>query len=112
MAQTNRKDLEIVSINDLFSAKDNAHLLRHDSVHGRFPGEVTVSGDSINVGSGPIKVLAERDPHKLPWKALDIDVVMECTGIFTDRDKAASHLEAGAKRVLGCAPAKGARLPV
>jgi glyceraldehyde 3-phosphate dehydrogenase len=112
MVEAKRKDVEVVAINDLFSAKDNAHLLRHDSVHGRFPGEVTVSGDSIDVGNGPIKVLAERDPRKLPWKALDIDVVMECTGIFTDRDKAAAHLEAGAKRVLVSAPAKGADLTV
>jgi glyceraldehyde 3-phosphate dehydrogenase len=112
IVEARRKDLEIVAINDLFSAKDNAHLLRHDSVHGRFPGEVTVAGDSINVGGGPIKVLAERDPNKLPWKSLHIDVVMECTGIFTDRDKAAAHLEAGAKRVLVSAPAKGADLTV
>ncbi|HEU0060375.1 MAG TPA: type I glyceraldehyde-3-phosphate dehydrogenase [Hyphomicrobiaceae bacterium] len=112
IAEAKRKDLEIVAINDLFSAKDNAHLLRHDSVHGRFPGEVTVAGDSIDVGSGPIKVLAERDPNKLPWKSLNIDVVMECTGVFTDRDKAAAHLEAGAKRVLVSAPAKGADLTV
>jgi glyceraldehyde 3-phosphate dehydrogenase (phosphorylating) len=112
IAEAKRGDVEVVAINDLFSAKDNAHLLRHDSVHGRFPGEVTVAGDSINVGAGPIKVLAEREPHKLPWKALDIDVVMECTGIFTDRDKAAAHLEAGAKRVLVSAPAKGADLTV
>ena len=112
IVEAQRKDLEVVAINDLFSAKDNAHLLRHDSVHGRFPGEVSVAGDSINVGHGPIKVLAERDPHKLPWKNLDIDVVMECTGIFTDRDKAAAHLEAGAKRVLVSAPAKGADLTV
>jgi glyceraldehyde 3-phosphate dehydrogenase len=112
IVEANRKDVEIVAINDLFSAKDNAHLLRHDSVHGPFPGEVTVAGDSIDVGSGPIKVLAERDPKKLPWKSLNIDVVMECTGIFTDRDKAALHLEAGAKRVLVSAPAKGADLTV
>jgi glyceraldehyde 3-phosphate dehydrogenase len=112
IVEAKRKDLEVVAINDLFSAKDNAHLLRHDSVHGRFPGEVSVAGDSINVGRGPIKVLAERDPHKLPWKTLGIDVVMECTGIFTDRDKAAAHLEAGAKRVLVSAPAKGADLTV
>jgi glyceraldehyde 3-phosphate dehydrogenase len=112
IVEANRKDIEIVAINDLFSAKDNAHLLRHDSVHGRFPGEVTVQGDSIDVGSGPIKVLAERDPKKLPWKSLNIDVVMECTGIFTDRDKAAAHLEAGAKRVLVSAPAKAADLTV
>ena len=112
IVEAKRKDLEIVAINDLFSAKDNAHLLRYDSIHGRFPGEVTVAGDSIDVGGGPIKVLAERDPHKLPWKSLNIDVVMECTGIFTDRDKAAAHLEAGAKRVLVSAPAKGADLTV
>jgi glyceraldehyde 3-phosphate dehydrogenase (phosphorylating) len=112
IVEANRKDLEIVAINDLFSAKDNAHLLRYDSVHGRFPGEVTVAGDSINVGSGPIKVLAERDPKKLPWKSLHIDVVMECTGIFTDREQAAAHLEAGANRVLVSAPAKGADLTV
>jgi glyceraldehyde 3-phosphate dehydrogenase len=112
IVEAKRKDVEIVAINDLFSAKDNAHLLRHDSVHGRFPGDVSVAGDSIDVGNGPIKVLAERDPHKLPWKSMDIDVVMECTGIFTDRDKAAAHLEAGAKRVLVSAPAKGADLTV
>jgi len=112
IVEAKRKDVEIVAINDLFSASDNAHLLRHDSVHGRFPGVVKVDGDSIDVGTGPIKVLAERDPKKLPWKALQIDLVMECTGIFTDRDKAAAHLEAGAKRVLVSAPAKGADLTV
>jgi glyceraldehyde 3-phosphate dehydrogenase len=112
IVEAKRKDLEIVAINDLFSAKDNAHLLRYDSVHGRFPGAVTVVGDSINVGGGPIQVLAERDPNKLPWKSLNIDVVMECTGIFTDRDKAAAHLEAGARRVLVSAPAKAADLTV
>ena len=102
----------MVAINDLFSAKDNAHLLRYDSVHGRFPGEVKVEGDSIDVGYGPIKVLAERDPKKLPWKSLGIDIVMECTGIFTDKEKAVAHLEAGAKRVLVSAPSKGADLTV
>jgi len=112
IVEAKRKDVEVVAINDLFSAKDNAHLLRYDSVHGRFPGEVKVEGESIDVGLGPIKVLAERDPRKLPWKALGIDVVMECTGIFTDKEKAAAHLEAGAKRVLVSAPAKGADLTV
>jgi glyceraldehyde 3-phosphate dehydrogenase len=102
----------VVAINDLFSAKDNAHLLKYDSVHGRFPGTVRVEGDTLDVGSGPIKVLAERDPKKLPWKSLGIDIVMECTGIFTDRDKAAAHLEAGARRVLVSAPSKGADLTV
>ena len=112
IAEAGRKDLQVVAINDLFSAKDNAHLLRYDSVHGRFPGEVKVDGDSIDVGFGPIKVLAERDPRKLPWKSLDIDIVMECTGIFTDKEKAVAHLEAGAKRVLVSAPSKGADLTV
>jgi glyceraldehyde 3-phosphate dehydrogenase len=112
LVEARRKDLEVAAINDLFSAKDNAHLLRHDSVHGRFPGQVKVEGESIDVGSGPIKVLSERDPKKLPWKALGIDIVMECTGIFTDRDKAAAHLEAGAKRVLVSAPSKGADITV
>jgi glyceraldehyde 3-phosphate dehydrogenase len=112
IAEAKRRDLEVVAVNDLFSAKDNAHLLRYDSVHGRFPGEVKVEGESIDVGSGPIKVLAERDPKKLPWKSLQIDVVMECTGIFTDKDKAAAHLEAGAKRVLVSSPSKGADLTV
>ena len=112
LVEARRKDLQVIAINDLFSAKDNAHLLKYDSVHGRFPGEIKVEGDSIDVGSGPIKVLSERDPKKLPWKALEIDIVMECTGIFTDRDKAAAHLEAGAKRVLVSAPSKGADLTV
>jgi glyceraldehyde 3-phosphate dehydrogenase len=112
IAEAGRKDLQVVAINDLFSAKDNAHLLRYDSVHGRFPGEVRVDGDSIDVGFGPIKVLAERDPKKLPWKSLGIDIVMECTGIFTDKEKAVAHLEAGAKRVLVSAPSKGADLTV
>ena len=112
IAEAGRKDLQVIAINDLFSAKDNAHLLRFDSVHGRFPGEVKVAGESIDVGFGPIKVLAERDPKKLPWKSLDIDIVMECTGIFTDKEKAAAHLEAGAKRVLVSAPSKGADLTV
>jgi glyceraldehyde 3-phosphate dehydrogenase len=112
IAEAGRKDLQVIAVNDLFSAKDNAHLLRFDSVHGRFPGVVKVEGESIDVGFGPIKVLAERDPKKLPWKSLGIDIVMECTGIFTDKDKAAAHLEAGAKRVLVSAPSKGADLTV
>jgi glyceraldehyde 3-phosphate dehydrogenase len=112
IAEAGRKDLQVIAINDLFSAKDNAHLLRFDSVHGRFPGNVKVEGESIDVGFGPIKVLAERDPKKLPWKSLGIDIVMECTGIFTDKEKAAAHLEAGAKRVLVSAPSKGADLTV
>jgi glyceraldehyde 3-phosphate dehydrogenase len=112
LAEANRRDLQVVAINDLASAKDNAHLFKYDSVHGRFPGTVKVEADSIDVGLGPIKVLAERDPKKLPWKELGVDIVMECTGIFTDRDKAAQHLEAGARRVLVSAPSKGADLTV
>jgi glyceraldehyde 3-phosphate dehydrogenase len=112
IVEQQRTDIEIVAINDLISAKDNAHLLRYDSVHGRFPGTIVVEEQAIDVGRGPIKVLAEREPRKLPWGALGIDVVMECTGIFTDRDRAAAHLEAGAKRVLVSAPSKGADLTV
>jgi glyceraldehyde 3-phosphate dehydrogenase (phosphorylating) len=112
IAEAKRKDLEVVAVNDLFPAKDQAHLFKYDSVHGPFPGTVKVEAHSIDVGSGPIKVLAERDPRKLPWKDLGIDIVMECTGIFTDREKAAQHLEAGAKRVLVSAPSKGADLTV
>jgi glyceraldehyde 3-phosphate dehydrogenase len=112
IAEAKRKDVTVVAINDLVSAKDNAHLFKYDSVHGRFPGEVKVDGDILDVGMGPIKVLAERDPKKLPWKDLGIDIVMECTGIFTDKEKAAAHLEAGAKRVLVSAPSKGADLTV
>jgi glyceraldehyde 3-phosphate dehydrogenase len=112
IVEAKRRDVEVVAINDLVSAKDNAHLFKHDSVHGTFPGDVEVGADTIDVGTGPIKVLAERDPKKLPWKDLGIDVVMECTGIFTDREKAAQHLEAGAKRVLVSAPSKGADLTV
>src|SRR5204863_6307037 len=90
-----------------------AHLFKYDSVHGTFPGEVKVIGDSIDVGLGaPIKVLAEKDPSKLPWKDLGVDIVMECTGIFTDKDKAQVHLAAGAKRVLVSAPSVGADLTV
>jgi len=112
IVEAKRKDIQVVAVNDLVSAKDNAHLLKYDSVHGRFPGTVKVEGDSIDAGTGPIEVLAERDPKKLPWKQLGIDIVMECTGIFTDRDKAAAHLEAGAGRVLVSAPSKGADLTV
>lgn len=86
--------------------------MRYDSVHGRFPGTVTVSGDTIDVGQGPIKVTAVRNPAELPWKELNVDIALECTGIFTARDKAAAHLEAGAKRVIVSAPADGADLTV
>jgi len=111
IAESGRTDLQVVAVNDLGSAADNAHLLKYDSVHGIYPKPVSVDGDNIDVGIGyPIKVLAERDPTRLPWKELDIDIVMECTGIFTARDKAAVHLEAGARRVLVSAPSSGADL--
>src|SRR5438477_59867 len=108
IAESGRKDIEVVGINDLGPVETNAHLLRFDSVHGRFPGTVTVEGDSISLGDGKIKVSAERDPTKLPWKALGVDIALECTGIFTARDKATLHLTAGAKRVLVSAPADNA----
>ena len=108
IAESGRTDIEVVAINDLGPVETNAHLLRFDSVHGRFPGTVTVEGDTISLGNGKIKVTAERDPAKLPWKELGIDIAMECTGIFTAKEKAAAHLTAGAKRVLISAPADGA----
>jgi len=108
IAESGRKDIEVVGINDLGPVETNAHLLRFDSVHGRFPGTVTVDGDSISVGNGKIKVSAERDPAKLPWKALGVDIALECTGIFTAKEKAALHLTAGARRVLVSAPAENA----
>src|ERR671926_1324459 len=107
-----RRDIEVVAINDLGPVETNAHLLRYDSVHGRFPREVKVSGDTIDVGTGPIKVTAERDPSKLPHKELGVDIAMECTGIFTSKEKASAHLAAGAKRVLVSAPADNADLTV
>jgi glyceraldehyde 3-phosphate dehydrogenase len=106
LVETGRHDIEIVAINDLGPVETNAHLLEFDSVHGRFPGPVSTTEDSIDVGRGPIRVTSLRDPAELPWG--DIDVVLECTGIFTDRNKAAAHLENGAKRVLVSAPSKGA----
>src|ERR1700753_630787 len=112
IAESGRKDIEVVAANDLGPVETNAHLLRYDSVHGRFPGTVTVKGDTISIGNGAIKVTAERDPSKLPWKELGIDVALECTGIFTSKDKASAHLTAGAKRVLISAPADGVALTV
>ncbi len=106
IVESGRTDIEVVAINDLGPVETNAHLVRYDSVHGRFPGNVTVSGDTIDVGRGPIKVTAERDPKALPWG--DVDIALECTGIFTARDKAAMHLENGSSRVLVSAPASGA----
>jgi glyceraldehyde 3-phosphate dehydrogenase len=110
--ESRRDDLQVVAINDLGPVKANAHLLKHDSVHGLFPGEIKTGADFIDLGKGPIKVTAERDPTKLPWKELRIDIVAECTGIFTKRDQAMMHVAAGAKRVLVSAPADGADLTV
>lgn len=110
--ESGRTDIEVVAINDLGPVETNAHLLRYDSVHGRFPAEVTVKGDTINVGRGAMKVHAVRNPAELPWAAEGVDIALECTGIFTARDKAALHLEAGAKRVIVSAPADNADLTV
>jgi glyceraldehyde 3-phosphate dehydrogenase len=103
-----RGDIEVVAINDLGPVETNAHLLRYDSVHGRFPGSVSVDGDTIDVGHGKIKVTAVRNPAELPHKDLGVDIALECTGLFTKKDKASAHLEAGAKRVLVSAPCDGA----
>ena len=106
--ESGRQDIEVVAINDLGPVETNAHLLRFDSVHGRFPHVVTVEGDIINVGSEKFKATAVKDPSQLPWKELGVDIAMECTGIFTSKDKASAHLTAGAKRVIVSAPADGA----
>jgi glyceraldehyde 3-phosphate dehydrogenase len=103
--ESGRTDIEVIAINDLGPVETNAHLMRYDSVHGRFPGTVTVSGDTIDVGRGPIKVTAVRDPKELPW-------ALECTGIFTSKEKASAHLSNGSKRVIVSAPADGADLTV
>ncbi|RJL20119.1 type I glyceraldehyde-3-phosphate dehydrogenase [Paracoccus siganidrum] len=106
IVESGRTDIEVVAINDLGPVETNAHLLRYDSVHGRFPAKVTVSGNSIDVGRGPIEVSAIRNPAELPWG--DVDVIMECTGIFTSKEKCQPHLQTGAKRVLISAPGDGA----
>ena len=103
-----RNDIEFVAVNDLGDVKTNAHLLKYDSVHGTFPGDIKSDDKSITVNGHKVDVLALRDPTKLPWKDLGVDMVLECTGIFSDRDKAAVHLEAGAPKVLVSAPSKGA----
>ena len=108
MIEHNRQGIEVVAINDLGPVETNAHLLRYDSVHGRFPNEVKTTADTIDAGAGPMKVFAERDPAKLPWGDLGVDIVFECTGIFADKEKASAHLAGGAKRVLVSVPAKNA----
>ncbi|MGO4872872.1 MAG: type I glyceraldehyde-3-phosphate dehydrogenase [Roseiarcus sp.] len=112
IVESGRKDIQVVTVNDLGPVETNAHLLRFDSVHGRFPAEVTTSGDTITVAGAPIKVTAIKDPTQLPHKALGVDIALECTGIFTSREKAAMHLAAGAKRVIVSAPSDGADLTV
>ena len=108
IGESGRTDVNVVAINDLGSPEHNAHMLAYDSVHGKYPGDVTVTGDTMDIGMGPIKVLAERDPSKLPWGEMGVDLVMECTGIFNDKDKAMAHVNAGAKKVLCSAPATNA----
>jgi glyceraldehyde 3-phosphate dehydrogenase len=105
--EQDRDDVEVVAINDLGSVEANARLLKYDSVHGRFDGEITTGENWMDIGRGRISVTAERDPAKLPWKALGVDVALECTGIFTKREAAAKHLEAGAKKCIVSAPADG-----
>lgn len=112
LVESKRSDLEIVAINDLGPADANAHLLRYDSVHGPLSADVSVAGDVMKVNGKDVKALKERDPTQLPWKDLDIDIVAECTGIFTDKEKAQVHLSAGAKKVLVSAPSKGADMTV
>ena len=112
IVESGRTDIQVVAINDLGPVETNAHLMRFDSVHGRFPGTVKVDGDTIDVGFGPIKVTAIRNPAELPHKELGVDIALECTGIFVTRDKAAAHLEAGAKRVIVSAPCDNADLTV
>ncbi len=112
LIESQRNDVEVVCINDLGDPDSNAHLLKYDTVHGTLPGDVSVDGDTIDAGTGPIKVTAERDPKALPWGDMGVDIALECTGIFADRDAAAQHLDAGAKRVLVSAPASGADLTV
>ncbi len=110
--ESGRTDIEVVALNDLGPVETNAHLLRFDSVHGRFPHTVTVAGDTIDAGRGPIRVTAVKNPAELPHAAMNIDIVLECTGIFTSREKAAAHLAAGARRVIVSAPSDGADFTV
>lgn len=110
--ESGAKDIQVVGINDLGDVKMNAYLLKRDSVHGNFPGAIKVDGNSFDIGYGPIRATAERDPNKLPWAELGVDIVFECTGIFTDGEKAKAHLNAGAKKVLISAPASNVDLTV
>ena len=110
--ESGRTDIDVVGINDLGPVKTNAHLFRYDTIHGRFDGTVTTKSDQMDVGRGFMKVTAERDPSKLPWRDLGVDIALECTGLFTAKDKASAHLAAGAKRVLISAPGTDVDLTV
>ncbi|MEM9684358.1 MAG: glyceraldehyde 3-phosphate dehydrogenase NAD-binding domain-containing protein, partial [Pseudomonadota bacterium] len=110
--ESGRKDIEFVGVNDLGPVASNAHLLKHDTVHGTLNADIKTGDDWMDLGNGKIKVTAERDPTKLPWKELGVDVALECTGIFTKREQAEMHITAGAKRVLVSAPASGADITV
>jgi glyceraldehyde 3-phosphate dehydrogenase len=110
--EAKRKDIEFVAINDLGTPEANAHLLKYDSVHGTYPGKIEAVKDGIKVDGKKVKVLSERDPAKLPWGELGVDIVLECTGIFTSKEAASKHLEGGAKKVLVSAPASGADITV
>src|ERR1700693_488904 len=112
IVEAKRNDITVVAIDDLAPPETNAHLLRFDSVHGRFPGEVTVTGDILDCGIGPIRTTAIKDPAQLPWRELAVDVALECTGLFTTKEKPPAQLPAGAKRVLVSAPADHADLTV
>jgi len=112
IVETGRNDIKVVAVNDLGPVETNAHLLRRDSVHGKFPHEVKIDGDTIDCGTGPIKVTAIKDPATLPHKELGVDIALECTGIFTSKEKASAHLKAGARRVLISAPGENADLTV
>ena len=110
--ESNRKDVKVIAINDLGTPDSNAHLLQYDSVHGILPQKVHATKSTINAGKGPIKIFSEKNPEDLPWKELNIDIVMECTGLFTSREKAQLHLNAGAKKVLISAPSNDADITV
>src|ERR1700761_3368454 len=110
IVESGRRDIEVVGVNDLGPVETNAHLLRYDSVHGRFPGQVSVDGETMTVAGHRIKVTAIKDPGQLPHKELDVDIALECSGHFASSEKSQPHLEAGAKRVLISAPAEGADL--
>ena len=112
ISESRRKDIQVVGVNDLGPIETNAHLLRFDSVHGSFPGKVKTTKTGMNIGKGNILVTAERDPANLPWGKLGVEVALECTGIFTAKDKASAHLAAGAKKVLISAPSSDADITV